>query len=705
MYSLPRMFVLGAAVAASSAFVQAQWTGTVSGLNYTDEGNWAGGLVNGVFSNNLTVGQTVNLPDAATYSFSTGLTFTYADNFQLLFIRGTSVAPINLTLGGNIYVDVAGAGTSQAVIIGSSSRSANLDLGGVTRTFHVAGNTAPLLQMDTLAINGAISNGGLLKTGYGALSLNGANTYTGSTTITGGRLTLGTNTTHGSLASTSGIVVSGQNTQLVMDSNASVTDRVGNSVPVTLAGGLLHFNVTPASGRSETLGTVTLQAGRSALGVGRTSGTNTGQLTLSSLVRGDGYATLNLNSYSGVTGGIIKLTNDTNIIADLVGGSGADGTTTKSIVPWITMGTYHTNITDSTGYSSTGGLVTYDAVNQTFRALDSATEYRVDDIANSGALENNRLSASAALAADLTVNGLFFSSASTLTIGSGKTLTVASGAIAAGGSGVTISGGTLNFGSKTGIFSGRSTSTISSVIAGSGGFIAANVGNSLTLTGDNTYTGPTVVQGNLFTSGNERIANSSALRVDVNGSFGVGNGNTETLSALSGRGTVRLENTSARLIFGSGAGTAGAVTFGNGGSVSPGDESGPFQASQLLVGFTGKATNVIFESGSTFNIDIAGLTSFDSLAIVNGTAAINGGALTVSIVGSFVASEGDTFHILTTSAGGSGSFTTTTAGWTGSWQGNDYVLTYSAVPEPSTYAALLGAGVLATACFRRRRAG
>lgn len=699
MYSLPRIAIIACAFATPFSFVRAQWTGATTGLNYTDTANWTGGVINGVFSNNLTVGQTVNLPNASGYTFTTGLTFSYADSFALTLIRG-GVAPIALTLGGDITVNVAGSATAQTVALGSASRLANLDLGGVTRTFSVAGASS-ITTMDSLSVFGSVSNGSLVKTGFGNLNLYGASSV--ATTVSGGgRLTVGTSGgANGSLTATSSVILSGQNSQLVADS--TVLDRINDTVSITLAGGMLHYDVSPVSGRTETVGTVTLTAGRSALGVGRVSAspTSTGTLLITDLVRTDN-ATVNLQSYSPSTGGAVKLTNDTNIIADLVGGGGADGTKTKSIVPWMTIGTYDVNNSSSTGYSSTGGLVTYDSVNKTLRGLDTTTEYRVDDINNVAAGENHRLSASATLTATKAVNGLFFSSPSTLTLSSGQTLTVTSGAIATGASAVTITGGTLEFGSKTGVFTGRNTSTIASVINGTGGFIAANVGTGLTLSGANTYTGPTIVQGNLFTSNNERIANTSALRVDVSGNFAVGAGNTETVASLAGRGTAYLNSTGARLIIGSGAGTAGAVTFGNGGILAAGDPSGSFLAGQLTLGTAARATNAIFETGSIFNVDLASLTSFDSLAVVNGSANITGGALNVSLVGSFIATDGDSFHILTTTGGGTGNFTTTTAGWSGVWAGNDYVLTYSAIPEPSTY-ALLASGVVLLIAIRRRR--
>jgi|GEM_PF-3410481 len=100
-----------------------------------------------------------------------GLTFTGGN-----VVTGTGL----LTLAGNITTNVS---TSTATING------NLSLGSATRTFNVAGGANP----PDLQINGTISGGpgaGLIKAGTGVMALNGANTYSGPTTVNGGTLRL-----------------------------------------------------------------------------------------------------------------------------------------------------------------------------------------------------------------------------------------------------------------------------------------------------------------------------------------------------------------------------------------------------------------------------------------------------------------------------------------------------------------------------------
>ncbi len=62
-----------------------------------------------------------------------------------------------------------------------------IDLGGATRTLDVVNVTSGI----DLAFNVPVTNGGLTKLGAGTLALNAANTFTGTTTIQGGRIELG----------------------------------------------------------------------------------------------------------------------------------------------------------------------------------------------------------------------------------------------------------------------------------------------------------------------------------------------------------------------------------------------------------------------------------------------------------------------------------------------------------------------------------
>ena len=84
-----------------------------------------------------------------------------------------------LTLGGDVTFTAATTGQAQI--------SGNLGLGGATRTFTVGLGTG--VNYDML-IDAAISSGALTKAGSGRLLFSGANTFTGSTTLNAGTLSV-----------------------------------------------------------------------------------------------------------------------------------------------------------------------------------------------------------------------------------------------------------------------------------------------------------------------------------------------------------------------------------------------------------------------------------------------------------------------------------------------------------------------------------
>jgi hypothetical protein len=141
-----------------------------------------------------------------------------------------------------------------------------------------------------------------------------------------------------------------------------------------------------------------------------------------------------------------------------------------------------------------------------------------------------------------------------------------------------------------------------------------------------------------------------------------------------------------------------------------GDDAGYYQVSPLT--FTGGS--VSFEAGSVLDIDIASALSFDSinLATAGKTVTVAGGTLSLSFLNDYAPMVGDSFQLfsvagvaMTNSVVGAGNFTIVgPAGYTFSLDNTGLLTVVSAIPEPSTYAALLGAGVLTAAFVRRRRA-
>ncbi len=179
-----------------------------------------------------------------------------------------------LPLGGN----VTGVGAAPSATI-----SGNLDLGGVTRTFTIADGGA----LEDMVISAILSStaGGLTKLGPGTLSLTGANTYSGVTSVSAGALR-------------------------VSNSTALGATGVGNDTTV-LSGAALEL----AGGISFADETLTLTgSGISSGGALRNvSGNNTwtGAITLSGATRinsDSGTLTLDVGSGNAITGTAANLT-------------------------------------------------------------------------------------------------------------------------------------------------------------------------------------------------------------------------------------------------------------------------------------------------------------------------------------------------------------------------------------------------------------
>lgn len=190
--------------------------------------------------------------------------------------------------------------------------------------------------------------------------------------------------------------------------------------------------------------------------------------------------------------------------SQLKGGGGAPGTTTQSIIPWMTVGTYQ-----NPGVS---GLATYDP-DQGVRGL-RFSEY---DTKLQGTPDRNVWVENVTLGkgASQTVNALVFRPYYGMELGAGSTLTISSGFLQFLGS--TLSGpagpsaigfhphredwqavaGTIDFGPAEGVvwsdFDGKlGTNIIGAVIKGSGGVTFTGT-NTLILLAANTYTGRTTV--------------------------------------------------------------------------------------------------------------------------------------------------------------------------------------------------------------------
>ncbi len=680
---------------------------------------------------------------------------TMSNNAQVI---GTGWFIVNGTSPGNITTTGSGnAGTISANITLASSNGVNQ--GNRTQTFNVASGT-------TLTVSGVIADtregtpytGSLALTGGGTLTLTAANTYSGTTTISGGALVDGiTNAlpTGTALTVTSpGIFnLSGFNQQvasvtgsgIVTDSGTAATFTVNNATADSYAGTITGANLSLTKTGAGTLtltsantygGSTSVSGGTLADGIANALPTGTG-LTVTSPgtfdLAGFNQQVGNLNgtgivtsSASGstmtVTGtGTLSgtMTGASNLALTINGGTltlgGGSGDTSANTYTGTTLiengGTL--NLNKASGTNAIAGNVTIgNAISTNSLVLDNNSQIAATSVlsfnsggaGNSGKLDLNGYNQTVAgiqtLSADgsasviqnvdngtpagpnspavLTVNdaasylydGLIRnnnSGSSTLALvkqGAG-TLTLADGYIATATNytgTTTISGGTLEL-SNLGGFNSAITDTaalivnqttnnltLSTGISGSGGTLTKIGTGTLTLTGTNSYTGATTVSaGTLLVNANDSAA-TGAVAVNSTGTLG-GTG------TIGGAVTVNTGG----FITGGTVGTVGTLTVAS--LTLTGTYQADFNGNSSdtittagTVNLTGGTFTVSSQTGTTSPANVYTLIQNTGSAAISGTpltGATEGGMVTINGVTTYASYEGGNGKSFTLTASGS----------------------------------------------------
>jgi outer membrane autotransporter protein len=191
--------------------------------------------------------------------------------------------PAAVTISGPHTLSILVGGITINTGAGLTTINSNLDLGNLPQTITVS-NVAGLM------INGVVSGtNGLVKAGVGLLTLTGAETYTGGTSIIGGILQLGDGKTAGTSIASSG----------------TVTIAGGTALALNLKSGETFPNATTDNGLVAAI----------ASGTNKISGTISGTGAL--LQAGTGLTILTgTNTYSGGTisnAGILSVSRDANL--------------------------------------------------------------------------------------------------------------------------------------------------------------------------------------------------------------------------------------------------------------------------------------------------------------------------------------------------------------------------------------------------------
>ncbi|HVU24887.1 MAG TPA: autotransporter-associated beta strand repeat-containing protein [Opitutus sp.] len=627
----------------------------------------------------------------------------------------------SLTIGG----DFAFAGTGNA-----NWGTGGIGLGSTTRT--ITNNTTSGSRQLLGVISGG-SGAGLTFSGTGAAQIylgNTGNTFSGPVTISGG--------------------------EVVFNDNGSL----GASTSITIDGGRLTMATMDTSGNTSALTSATISSGKTIY-VGATAGTSL------SIQGGTGVTTFNgvIADKSGSTGAWAKQGAGTLVLGGASTYSG-DTSINNGTVKLTTGGNrLPTGTTVSLGQAGSTNLGTLDlnGQDQQIAGLNSTTgtnSASTDNTVTSSTTATLTLGGSGTYSygdGSNTNSGIITGSialvksgSGTQTLGDANTYTggtsINGGTLAAASTGALGSSGSISFGGGTLKYSGVATD-YSSRIAGSSGAIAvdtngqsvtygsslagSNTGGltkagsgTLTLSAANHYSGGTTVSAGTLSAGHNSALGSGAVTIGSGGILSAGAGIAlDNDIAIGSGGTLNGASGSsfAGTISGDGS-LDGAVTLASGGSLSPGNSPGNLTVTS--------GSSLTFTSGSTYDWQLGSLVANGSgsaatdwdLITLNGTASLstNGVFLTPGfLTANSAPDQGDSFwsssHSWTVVTGNAsstitGTFQVDNSGWsTGAFStqlsGNDLVLnwTASAVPEPSTYAAILGAFALAGAAVRRRR--
>ncbi len=445
-------------------------------------------------------------------------------------LGGRALGSSTITVGqGTLRLDGAGAALNPLGSNVNVMPGATFDLGGTDRmiqgltltstigtfnlgqvshgTVALGANRLTIYGSGNAVFTGSVTgSGGVTKAflSTGTSTFTRPLAYTGSTIIRGGTFQLGG---AGTLASTAVEVRNGtlifNNTDDLAAAGGSVANRLGTSVPITLAGGIITFTENANTPGNHSLGPVTL-AGGGRLTINNSTAPST--VTFANLIRGTTRGTLsvsatNLGLAQSPIGNARVFATQIEGAAPasaLIGGGGAVGSTTQSILPWAA------SIVD-------GGFLTLGA--DGLRPL-AVSEYAAS-LSGAGATENARTIAAQVLAAPTTVNSLLqvtaggVSGSFDLTLTSGALASTATGTIGVNTNALLTGAGNA----RELVIKNNAGMTLDYNLTTSGGVTKFGTGG-LTLGGTNTFTsGLTINDGLvLFTADTQLGAAGGAVR-------------------------------------------------------------------------------------------------------------------------------------------------------------------------------------------------
>ena len=560
-------------------------TGAISGTGGIEKGTGSGdtGTLTLNAANSYTGATTINAGVIATNSATglgsaTGGTVTVNSGATLNYTSAVTVAAgKTFVLNGPGFNDQGALEDSNVAL----TLNAPITIGSGT-SVNVTGNT--------LTVGAVISSGGsgsLTEIGSGTLNLTASNTFTGSTIVSQGTLTL--SGANGKLLNSSDFTVNPAATLRLDNSGTLVNNRIATTAPITLNGGnLAHVPNNTAANSNETFGNLILGPGSST--ITSSNGTGTGVSTalgFGTLTRDPG-ATVDFIAASGTNAQ--NLGTSVNKISFAGTIPGQTTVTGGNIIPYATV-TSLTSLGDfasNLGGGSIGAFSHYVTnINSSTSPLDVVKQTSSQTVSVSGQT----------IAALLLQPG----AADTLTLSG--TLTISTGAILSAPTGTfsqTIKGGTLDLeGPSDGVLmtnrSAAITTTIASTITAPNGVTFASYGAASTAALTST-------------TGNSGIADEvtlagGMLSVAASGALGTGN-----LNLISGSLTATAATTLPNSFTIANSEFSGGITLGGTGALSingPGTITG---TNSLTLSDTGGVTfnGVIGETSPGSSLTVAG---------------------------------------------------------------------------------------------------
>ena len=558
------------------------WGGDVAMTAATSIGATAAIAINGIISGSFALTKlgtnTLTLSGVNTYAGSTTVsagTLIVTNGSSL----GTTAAGTSVTSGAMLQlngVSISGeALTINGTGVGSAGALSNVTGASSWTGSIVLGSSSSIGATATLTINGIISGAtfGLTKVGTGILELNGANSYTGSTTISAGTLKL---VAASAIITTSDVVMNPTTGNAYLDVyGASVTigslasSGAGTSYVTSTGGGDITLTIsgtTPSifAGIIED-GTATslsiIKAGTSVLTL---SGANTykGLTTVSqgTLIVTNPSSLGTTAAGTSVTSGAMLQLNGVTISGEALTINGTGVGSAGALSNITTASTWTGNII--LGSDASIGATAAITINGIISGSYALTKLGTSSLTLSGANTYTGLTTVSAgilkmgvTAAIQPTNDIVINSGASWDL-NGRSTTIA-----------TIKGPGKITSSVTGLVTLTVSSTNDYIFDGiiengtSTGLSVTKLGsNTLTLTGVNTFTGSTIISEGMLKLGAAGVVSNSSNLVFNGGTF-FNNGFSETFNVLSilNNSTLILDSNSNSTLTFSNIGTIGTT--------------------------------------------------------------------------------------------------------------------------------------------------